>query len=145
MAMVNALKKRDSPLQLAVQPSGRLKRGIIAVHLLVWVACMASELVVVVKVTLTGLVGWYYRYSLQRLSNDNWIIKHSDTFGWQVVVDGKCASIYILDSSVITTFAIFLHFKYQNGVRCNSVIVNDALAPDDYRQLIVRLKTSRVK
>ncbi len=139
------LKKSQPPLQLTLQPSTRLKQFLIIVHTLALAACMANALAPVFKIGLAAVVGVHFGFTHKRLKNEYWIIRHTDVNGWETLIDGQFEAIQILDSTVITTFVIFLHFKYRSKVKCHIAVLSDALATDDYRQFIVRLKTTRIK
>nr|WP_143341547.1 protein YgfX [Crenothrix polyspora] len=139
------LKKSQPLLQLTLQSSTRLKKFIIILHVLALAACMANALAAVFKMVLAAFVGVHFWFTHKRLKNEYWEIRHTDAGGWEALINGQFEAIRILDSSVITTFVIFLHFKYRNTVRCNLVILSDALIADDYRQFIVRLKTTSAK
>lgn len=139
------LKKFQPPLQLVLQPSARLKKFIVIIHLLALTACMTNALTPIFKMGLAAIVGVHFWFTRQRLKNEHWVITHNDAGGWEAFINGQFEAIQILDSTVITRVVVFLHFKYRNTVRCNIIILSDALAADDYRQFIVRLKTTRVK
>jgi hypothetical protein len=64
--------------------------------------------------------------------------------GWELADGNDYQPIQILNSTVITVFAIFLHFN-KNAHKQAVFIANDTLSEDDYRSLIVRLKTAGKK
>lgn len=139
------LKKTEPSLTLAVAPSARLNTCLIMVHVFALTACMANALPIFAKVGLVVGVIIHFLIINKRLKNQCWTIRHSDAFGWQVFIDGQFETIQILYSTVITTFVILLHFQYKNGTRCHLAVLNDALTTADYRQFIVRLKTTQSK
>jgi hypothetical protein len=72
--------------------------------------------------------------------------------GWEVLEGCDFASIEILKSTVISTQILFLHFKHssqiqswKSGHKKTLLVLNDALAAEDYRCLIVKLKTTAIK
>lgn len=68
-------------------------------------------------------------------------IKHTEGSGWELNEGKDFETIDIEKSTVLTTFAIFLHFKKKTKKQ-SLLILNDMLTEDDYRRLIVRLKTN---
>jgi hypothetical protein len=139
------LKKCEPPLILAILPSARLKQCLGIFHVLALIACMANTLPLVFKMALMAGIAVHYGFIHKRVLNQCHTIRHTDVFGWQIGVDGQFEAMQVLDTTVLTRFVIFLHYKYQNTVRCNIAIPCDALTADDYRQFMVRLKTTRAK
>jgi hypothetical protein len=138
-------KKIQAQLTLAIVPSQRLKYGLVVVHILAVIACLINALPLVVKTGLALAVAGYYLFISKRLAHECWTIRHSDFFGWQILVNGQFEAIKILDSTVLTPFAIFLHFRYNSAKKGYLALFNDALTNDDFRQCVVRLKTTRTK
>jgi toxin CptA len=113
-------------------------------HLLALASSIANALPVIVKLALVIGIGLHLYFVLTRQKSDQHTIKHSETSGWEIASDNDFKPIQILNSTVITLFAIFLHFN-KNAHKQSVLIVNDALNEDDYRRLIVRLKTANKK
>ncbi len=134
-------KKHDLPLLLELKPSQRLKLLLVVMHGLALAASIANALPVAVKLALLAGLCLHFWFVIKRFKSEQRIIKHSDALGWEVSYGNDFESIQILNSTVITVFAIFLHFKNSAGKQ-SMLIVNDALTEDDYRRLIVRLKTA---
>lgn len=134
-------KKLEPPLLVELKPSRRLKRLLIAMHLLALAASSANALPVIVKLALLIGISIQLNFTIKRLASGHCSIKHSEAQGWAIDCDNDFAPIRILDSTVITVFAICLHFS-RNGRKQSVLIVNDALSAEDYRRLIVRLKTT---
>lgn len=134
-------KKHEPPLSVELQPSRRLKQVLVTMHLLALASSIANALPVIVKLALVIGIGLHLYFVLARLKSDQYVIKHSETSGWEIASDNDFKPIQILNSTVITLFAIFLHFN-KNAHKQSVLIVNDALNEDDYRRLIVRLKTA---
>jgi xanthine/uracil/vitamin C permease (AzgA family) len=134
-------KKHEPSLSVELQPSRRLKQLLVIMHLLALASSIANALPVIVKLALVIGIGLHLYFVLTRLKNDQYAIKHSETSGWEIASDNDFKPIQILNSTVITLFAIFLHFN-KNAHKQSVLIVNDALNEDDYRRLIVRLKTA---
>jgi hypothetical protein len=134
-------RKHESPLSVELRPSRRLKQLLAVMHLLALAASIANALPVIVKVALVIGIGLHFFLALTRLKSEHYAIRHSETSGWEIASENDFKPVQILNSTVITLFAIFLHFD-KNAHKQSVLIVNDALSEDDYRRLIVRLKTA---
>jgi toxin CptA len=137
-------KKHEPSLLVELKPSMRLKQLLIIMHLLALASSIANALPIIVKLTLLTGIGLHLRFIIKRLKNEPYKIKHTEASGWEISSGNGFESIQILNSTVITLFAIFLHFN-KNAHKQSVLIVNDALNEDDYRRLIVRLKTADKK
>lgn len=134
-------KKHESPLLVELKSSQRLKQLLVVMHALALGSSMANALPITIKwVLLTG-VCMHLWFMIKRLKNVQYRIKHNEAVGWELSSGDDFELIQILNSTVITTFAIFLHFT-KNTHKQSLLILNDALTEDDYRRLIVRLKTT---
>jgi len=133
--------KHEHPLLVELKPSRKLKRLLAVMHLLVLGSSFANALPIAVKLTLLTGICLHFEFTVRRCKNEQYKIKQSETSGWEISNGNDFESVQILDSTVITVFAIFLHFK-KNAGKQSILIVNDALSEDDYRRLIVRLKTT---
>jgi len=129
-----------------------LKKIVIFVYMLAVGASMANALVFIIKISLFALVCIHCWLTVRRLSVGDYAIKHTDALGWEVSEGNDFAAVEILKSTVITTFAILLHFKYgvrpqsrMSGYKKTLLILNDALDEESYRRLIVKLKTTAIK
>lgn len=139
-------KKHDPSLLLALKPSRRLKHLIVFMHVLALAACAANSLPIAVKLGLSAAICMHLWFTVKRLKSEHHSIKHTEALGWEVSSGSNdFESVRILNSTVITTFAIFLHIRSQNAGKQAMLILNDALSEDDYRRLIVKLKTSLPK
>jgi hypothetical protein len=134
-------KKHESPLLVELQPSRRLKQLLAVMHLLALAASIANALPAIVKSALAIGIGLHFYFILIRLKSEQYAIRHSETSGWEIADGNDFKPVQILNSTVITLFAIFLHYK-ENTQKQSVLIANDALSEDDYRRLIVRLKTA---
>ncbi len=142
----------EPALLLAVKPSQRLKLMIILIHVLALAASMANDLDIGFKLALITAISLKAWFTLKRLKNKPYSIKYTENLGWQISKDRDLVSIEILNSTVVTAFAIFLHYKDNSqphflGTRLKQtrLILNDALADEDYRHLIVKLKITHIK
>jgi hypothetical protein len=134
-------RKHEAPLLVELRPSRRLKRLLAVMHLLALASSIANALPVIVKLVLVIGIGLHFYLALTRLKSEQYAIRHSETSGWEIASGNNFKPVQILNSTVITLFAIFLHFD-KNAHKQSVLIVNDALSEDDYRRLIVRLKTA---
>jgi xanthine/uracil/vitamin C permease (AzgA family) len=134
-------KKHEAPLLVELRPSRRLKRLLAVMHLLALASSIANALPVIVKLALVIGIGLHFYLALTRLKSEQYAIRHSETSGWEIASGNDFKPVQILNSTVITLFAIFLHFD-KNAHKQSVLIVNDALSEDAYRRLIVRLKTA---
>lgn len=107
-------------------------------------ACVMNSLPIIIKCTLLIAVCASFYCQLKRLKSQQYTIKYTETLGWEVSEAGKFETVEILPSTVISIFAIFLHVKKDNKPKQMLLIFSDALAEDDYRCLIVKLKTSGI-
>jgi hypothetical protein len=145
-------KEYKAALLLAIKPSKRLKKMVVFIHVLALATSMANALAFTVKISLCALIGAHYWLSVRRLNAGHYTIKHTEALGWELSEGSDFASIEILKSTVITTFALFLHFKYRSQAQSMKfahkktlLVLSDALADEDYRCLIVKLKTTAIK
>jgi hypothetical protein len=90
--------------------------------------------------------------TVRRLNTEHYAIKHTEALGWEVSEGGDFAPVEILKSTVTTPFVLFLHFKYsyqaqtgKPGDKKSLLVLRDALNEEDYRCLIVKLKTTAIK
>jgi len=137
-------KKREPSLLLELKPSQRLKQLLIVMHALALGASIANALPITVKLLLLTGICIHFRFMIKRLKNEQYKIKHTEALGWEIAGGNDFKPVQVLNSTVITVFAIFLHFT-DNTRKQSVLIINDALNEDDYRRLIVRLKTAGKK
>jgi hypothetical protein len=144
--------KYQTTLLLTLKPSKRIKKMVIIIHIVALCASLANTLAFAIKISLFALIGIHYWLAVRRLNVEHYTIKHTEAFGWEVSEGYDFASVEILQSTVITTFALFLHFKqnslaqsWKSAHKRTLLVLNDALAAEDYRYLIVKLKTTVIK
>jgi len=137
-------KKHEAPLLVELRPSRRLKQVLAVMHLLALASSIANALPIIVKLALVIGIGLHFYLALTRLKSEQYAIRHSEASGWEIASGNDFKPIQIRNSTVLTLFAIFLHFD-KNAHKQSVLIVNDALNEDDYRRLIVRLKTADKK
>jgi hypothetical protein len=144
--------KSESSLLLTIKPSKRLKKMVIVVHSLALAASMANALTIAIKISLFAIISFHLWFAVRRLNAEKYTIKHTDAFDWEISEGHDFYSIKILKSTVITTFVLFLHYKLspgtgypKQGAKKTLLVLKDSLAEDDYRYLIVKLKTAIIK
>jgi hypothetical protein len=144
--------KSESGLLLTIKPSKRLNKMVIFVHTLALGASMANALVFAIKISLCAFICLHCWWTVKRLTAGQYAIKYTEALGWEVSEGCDFAPVEILKSTVITTQTLFLHFKHssqaqswKSGHKKTLLVLNDALAEEDYRCLIVKLKTTAIK
>lgn len=137
-------KTYQLPLLLPLNCSKRLTWFIKFIHVLALAACVMNSLPVIIKCALLLAIGCHFYFQFNGLKNQQYTIKHSETLGWELADGDDFAAIQILPSTVISIFAVFLQFEKENQSKQSLVILSDALAEDDYRRLIVTLKTTDI-
>lgn len=133
--------KTDPPLRLELKCSQRLIKLMIFIHALALLACVLNSLPVLVKFVLLVTIAVHGYVDGKRLTNRQYRIEQTENI-WQLSEGNAFVGIQILPATVISSVAIFLQFKKEDGKTGALVIFSDALAEDDYRCLIVRLKTT---
>jgi toxin CptA len=128
------------PLKLELHCSKRLILLMAVVHGLALIASLINNLPIFFKCVLLIMIVSHFYYQRKQLTSKQCRIEHNET-GWLLAENNGFEDIQILPSTVISIVAIFLHFKINNHKQ-TLLIVSDALSEDDYRCLIVRLKTT---
>jgi toxin CptA len=134
-------KKHEPPLLVEPKQSRKLIQFLVVIHLLALAASIANALPVTVKSVLLIGICLHLWFITCQFQDRHYKIKHTEGLAWELADGNDVETIEIISSTVITTFAIFLHFK-RNAKKQSLLILNDALSDDDYRRLIVRLKTA---
>ncbi|WP_262964506.1 protein YgfX [Methylobacter psychrophilus] len=145
-------KEYNTTLLLALKPSRRFKKILVFIYVLALVSGIANALDFAIKINLCVLIGLHYWLTVWRLGTENYTIKYTEALAWELSKGEGFAAIEILKSTVITTQTLFLHFKYRSqppsikiANKKTLLILSDALAEEDYRYLIVKLKTTAIK
>jgi hypothetical protein len=134
-------RKLQPTLQLELKPSRRLIHLLVVIHILALAASIANSLPIAVKLALMTWICLHFYFVINSQKGRIKKIRHSETLGWELSDNSNFKKIKIKKTTVITIFAIFLHFS-DDAHEHTALIVNDALSEDDYRRLIVRLKTA---
>jgi hypothetical protein len=129
-------KKQGMPFVAELRPSKNLQRLVLAIHLITFIAAVSNALPLAAKLTIVVLIGLNFKVSFPGLKREQRKIRHTEKRGWEISVGGDFETATILQSTVVTTFLIFLHIQNKPAI----LIANDALSRDDYRRLLVKLK-----
>jgi hypothetical protein len=142
----------QTALLLALSPSKRLKKLVIFVHMIALGAIMSNALVFAIKISLCAFICMHCWLTVRRINAEHFTIRYTEALGWEVSEGCDFTSVEIIKSTVITTFALFLHFNHSSQVQSwkpghkkTLLVLNDALGEEDYRCLIVKLKTTAIK
>lgn len=138
------IKHYQPPLLLQLHESKRLIKVMEFIHVLALVACVLNSLPVLIKCVLFIVICSHFYFQRQQLKGQQVTIKYTETAGWEITESGEFVAVQILPSTVISIFAIFLHLKKADKSKQMVLIVSDSLAEDDYRHLIVTLKTNGI-
>jgi hypothetical protein len=111
-------------------------------HVLAMGACLANALPPAIKVSLLIGICLNLWLAVKRLSDAQPIIKYTEAACWEISNGQDFEPVRILNSTVITLYAIFLHAARQDQGKKTIIILRDALLEDDYRRLIVKLRTT---
>jgi hypothetical protein len=135
-------KKYDPSLLLELKPSKRLKQLLISAHVLALGACLANALPLAIKLGLSAGICLHLGVVIRHLNNPRQIIKYTEASGWEILEGNDFEPVRIINSTVITVYVIFLHVIRQSAGKKTIIVLNDALSEDDYRFLIVKLRTT---
>ncbi len=136
--MILHRKKQDAPFLVELKPSRMVQRMLIVIHFIALAASIVNALPLPLKLGTAALVGLNYRLTLPRFNKEQRKIRHTEKRGWEISAGNDFEAVDLLNSTVVTTFFIFLHLQNKPSI----LIAKDALSEGDYRQLIVKLKMS---
>ena len=120
-------------------------------YLLALLAAMVNSLAFSIKISLVIMLVIHYRVAVHRAKTMNYKIKYSDASGWELAEEMDFIGVDILQSTVITTQLLFLHFNFVPNTplrlynKHSLLILKDQLTPEDYCSLIVKLKMTVIK
>jgi hypothetical protein len=135
------VSKQNQPLLTwELKPSNRLKQTMMILHLFACVAGIVNSLAIPIKLVLCTTICLHLGFIIKQLRNQNYLIRYSQKLGWEMEYLEDVMPVTILNATVISTFVIILAVKLQNDNKMTLVVASDALATDDFRQLIVYLK-----
>jgi len=142
--------KQQPPLSLKLKSSARLKQAVALIHLIAAAACIYNALAVTIQISLFTVVVIHFYDLIKRLNITSAKIKYSEMAGWEISeTDEQFASVQILTTTVTTTFAVILHYQYESILSRKAtktlLVMHDALPKNDFRRLLVSLKTTKNK
>lgn len=126
------------PARFSVGPSRRLQYALLAGHSLALAACLISALPWAAKLLLALALSVHFYFGERNADRRQVAIGYLEGSGW-VIDDERVA---ILPSSVLTPFAIWLHYQPQSARKKALLIVKDAMPDAEFRRLTVKLKIS---
>jgi hypothetical protein len=126
------------PAQFSVGPSRRLKYALLAAHGLALSACLISALPWPGKLLLSLALPAHLYFAVRHIGRHLVAIRYSEGAGWHLAEE----QVIILPSTVLTPFAIWLHFKPPSARKKALLIVKDAMSDGEFRRLTVKLKIS---
>lgn len=134
-------KNIDETLHFDIFPSKRIEALFDALHGLAIFACWLNSLDSVYKLALSAAILAIWRLNKQRHQATPVQLSYTGEKGWEISSDGsRYQTAVILETTVITSAVVFLH--YMTGNRFNHILLipKDSLPENDFRRLIVRLK-----
>jgi hypothetical protein len=126
------------PVWFTVGPSRRLQYVLSVGHGLAMIGCLISALPWLGKLLLSLALPVHFYFAARHAGRHQVAIGYLEGSGW--VIDDE--PVVILPSSVLTPFAIWLHFKPQSARKKALLIVKDAMPDSEFRRLTVKLKIS---
>jgi len=119
-----------------------------AAHILALSAAIMNALPAILKLFVASAVVANFYFALKKISDVRHIVRYSEALGWEIAENGDFESVRILNSTVLTRFAVWLHTEthrhsgFFGKAKKSILIMDDALSEVDFRRLIVKLKTT---
>lgn len=136
-------KNLEQSVYFSIRSSRWLILAVSWLHLLAVTACWLAALPTAYKVILSVLVGFSGLYHTRAGKTGMTYLRYTAEQGWdRRDSSGDYLPISIRSSTVITGMLIILHWDSDDTIAGSLVIVKDAMAPNDYRRLLVCLKIS---
>jgi hypothetical protein len=126
------------PAQFSVGSSRRLKYALLAGHGLALTACLISALPWPGKLLLGLALPCHLFFAARNVDRQQVTICYREGSGWNIDAE----QVTILSSTVLTPFAVWLHFKPELARKNALLIMKDAMPDTEFRRLIVKLKIS---
>lgn len=141
------LNKTVASFQVELQRSRLLTYFIVCTHMLALIACLLTALPIGIKTALITLVLLQMMRVLRSYVIDvpRTIFRYTESKGWELAGKNAFMPIQIVDSTVISTFIIILHFYVSEGRKQSILIPYDALTIEEFRKITVELKISGFK
>jgi hypothetical protein len=115
-----------------------LQYALLAGHGLAMLACLISALPWPGKLLLALALPVHFYFAARNADRCQIAIGYLEGAGW--LIDDE--PVAILPSSVLTPFAIWLHYQPHSARKKALLIVKDAMPDAEFRRLIVKLKIS---
>ena len=145
-------RSESGNLLLTFKRSKLLKQYFLCLHALVFVAAIANDLALLIKLALATSVILHTGFFLYRRQKSMTAIKYTEAMGWEISTGNGFMPIDVLKSTVITTQALFLHYKIKSNLLILNrwrkrvfLVVCDMLSDQDYRYLLVKLRMTGIK
>lgn len=138
------IKNNHEKFDVKIGRSKQLNYLVNFLYVCAFAACWLSDMPKEYKWLLSSLV--VVLWVLSNIFNDSspYFLRYTANVGWELSLDGTdYMEILILDGTVLTHYAILLHFETNKPLSQSILIVRDSVSADDYRRFIVRLKLSR--
>lgn len=136
------LNNQEQAFILTITRSIRLAHIVYALHLLALAAILICTLFIGIKIAIFFLCCLNVCYFIKSSKEANYTLKYTKSIGWEILERDNFVPIRIENSTVVSRFAVFLHFRQQNSSEKAIIILNDSIDADNFRRLMVNLKTS---
>ena len=119
-----------------------------AAHIFALSAAVLNAAPLALKLLVGALVAANFYVALKKINTARPIVRYSEASGWEIADNGDFEAVGILNSTVLSRFAVWLHAEKRrhNGflgkTKKSLLIMDDALSDEDFRRLIVKLKTT---
>ena len=126
-----------------ILPSSRA--GVVngVLHCVAILACWLSNLQMSSQTILTSLICIFWWVAKMRWNATPVYLRYTGNNGWRVSFDGNSYhSAVILDTTIITSVVMFLHYNTENQAFRSLMIAKDSLSNNEFRRLRVRLTLS---
>lgn len=133
-------KNCQESFRFQVLPSRRLQQLTEVLHGCAILACWLNGLQILYQLLLMVIVVllWWH-YAMRREARPAYL-RYTENKRWEVSMDQfTYQPAVILDTTVITSAVIFLHYKTDDQSSGTLVIAGDSLSANDFRRLRVRL------
>jgi len=138
-------KNQESGAHFTIGPSAWLIKLIAGLHTISLLACWLNALPIVIKLLLSVMAAasWYFQH--QSFKDASYCVHYTPTAGWTLsFVENANLTLNIQTGTVSNTLLTVLHYEAQG--KCSTLLIfKDAIIENDYRRLIVLLKTSGLK
>ncbi|MGR8981183.1 MAG: protein YgfX [Gammaproteobacteria bacterium] len=140
--------RAEQAFEVRINLSKRLIKTMAAAHGLALIAASINALPAIFKLFLATAVAANFYFELKKATASRLFIRYSKASGWEIAENSEFESVSILNSTVLTRFAVWLHAETPRPSRLFGnarrliLIMSDALSEEDFRRLTVTLKTN---